>query len=105
MEEGRDRVNSVFQTSTIFVARSDLKLAYIEVIHPLLSKKLYSVFEVFLIIFESINSCLRQYWLPVLVVLHSLCLEQQASQSMFLRAGPSLNFFRKELRSYDAKKL
>ena len=40
LEEWRDRVNSVFEIPTIFAARSDLKLAYIEVIQPLLSKKI-----------------------------------------------------------------
>ncbi|MBK8161639.1 MAG: hypothetical protein IPK65_00355 [Gammaproteobacteria bacterium] len=39
-EAWRDRVNVLFEMPAVFTALSDLKLAYVEVIHPLLSRRI-----------------------------------------------------------------
>jgi hypothetical protein len=39
-EAWRDRVNVLFEMPAVFAALSDLKLAYVEVIHPLLSRRI-----------------------------------------------------------------
>ena len=105
MEEWRDRVNSVFEIPTIFAARSDIKLAYIEVIHPLLSKNIIQCVRSLPDDLRTDKSVFKAIVATRFSGLTFSTPRATGKPKNVFRSRAFVDFVRKELMSYDAEKL
>ena len=105
MEKWRDRVNSEFEIPTIFAARSDLKLAYIEVIHPLLSKNIIQCVRSLSDDLRSDKSLFKEIVAARFSDITFSTYRAKDKPENVLKSKAVVDFVRKELRSYDAEKL
>jgi hypothetical protein len=105
MEQWRDRVNSVFEIPTIFAARSDLKLAYIEVIHPLLSKNIMQCVRSLPDDLRTDKSLFKEIVAARFSDITFSTYRAKGKPENILKSKAVVDFVRKELRSYDAEKL
>jgi hypothetical protein len=105
MEEWRDRVNSVFEIPTIFAARSDLKLAYIEVIHPLLSKNIIQCVRSLSDDLRTDKSLFKEIVAARFSNITFSTYRAKDKPENVLKSKAVVDFVRKELRSYDAEQL
>lgn len=98
-------MNSVFEIPTIFAARSDLKLAYIEVIHPLLSKKIMQCVRSLPDDLRTDKSLFKAIVATRFsdIMFSTYRAEDKPKNSLKSRAV--LDFVCKELSSYDAENL
>jgi len=105
MEKWRDRVNSEFEIPTIFAARNDLKLAYIEVIHPLLSKNIIQCVRSLSDDLRTDKSLFKEIVATRFSDITFSTYRATGKPENVLKSSAVVDFVRKELRSYDAEKL